>query len=74
LTLLDSLHGRWALLIKSMKADEFARAFRHPDLGLVTLERNLALYAWHSRHHVAHVTSLREQKGWHVGAKSGAAG
>jgi uncharacterized damage-inducible protein DinB len=74
LTLLDSLHRRWALLIKSMRPEEFARTFRHPELGLVTLERNLALYAWHGRHHVAHVTSLREQKGWQASAKSGAAG
>jgi uncharacterized damage-inducible protein DinB len=70
LTLLDSLHHRWALLIKSMKPEEYSRTFRHPELGLVTLERNLALYAWHSRHHVAHVTSLREQKGWKAGAMS----
>ncbi|HEV2352179.1 MAG TPA: bacillithiol transferase BstA [Terriglobia bacterium] len=74
LALLDSLHHRWTLLIKSMKPEEFSRPFRHPELGLVTLERNLALYAWHSRHHVAHVTSLREQKGWGSSAKSGAAG
>lgn len=74
MTLLDSLHRRWALLIKSMKPEEFARTFRHPELGLVTLERNLALYAWHGRHHVAHVTSLRERKGWQAGARSGAAG
>lgn len=74
LRLLDSLHGRWALLIKSMKPEEFTRTFRHPELGLVTLERNLALYAWHGRHHVAHITSLRELKGWQANAKSGAAG
>lgn len=74
LVLLDSLHRRWVMLIKSIKPEDFARTFRHPELGLVTLERNLALYAWHSRHHVAHVTSLREQKGWQTSAKSGAAG
>lgn len=73
LTLLDSLHRRWTVLLKSMKPEEFARKFRHPELGLVTLDRNLALYAWHSRHHVAHITSLREQKGWLASAKSGAA-
>ncbi len=74
LALLESLHRRWTLLVKSMKPEEFARTFRHPELGLVTLERNLALYAWHGRHHVAHITSLREQKGWKASAKSGAAG
>ena len=74
LALLDSLHRRWGLLIKSMNPEEYSRTFRHPELGLVTLERNLALYSWHCRHHVAHVTSLREQKGWQASAKSGAAG
>jgi uncharacterized damage-inducible protein DinB len=74
LTLLDSLHRRWAVLLKSMKPEEFARTFRHPELGLVTLDRNLSLYAWHCRHHVAHITSLREQKGWQASAKSGATG
>jgi len=52
------------VLLKSMKPEDFARTFRHPEMGVVKLERNLALYAWHGRHHVAHVTSLRERKGW----------
>ncbi|MHB8653939.1 MAG: YfiT family bacillithiol transferase [Terriglobia bacterium] len=64
LDLLTSLHRRWVVLLKSMKPEDFARTFRHPEMGVVKLERNLALYAWHGRHHVAHVTSLREQKGW----------
>ncbi|HYM13065.1 MAG TPA: bacillithiol transferase BstA [Bryobacterales bacterium] len=64
LALLESLHRRWVLLLRSFQPADFARAFRHPELGLVTLERNLALYAWHGRHHVAHITSLRERMGW----------
>jgi len=64
LDLLTSLHRRWVVLLKSMKPEDFARTFRHPEMGVVKLERNLALYAWHGRHHVAHVTSLRERKGW----------
>jgi uncharacterized damage-inducible protein DinB len=74
LDLLESLHQRWVLVLKAMKPKEFARTFRHPELGVVTLERNLALYAWHGRHHAAHITSLREQKGWQSSAKTGAAG
>jgi len=58
LTLLTSLHQRWVMLLRSMKTDDFARAFKHPELGRVTLERNLALYAWHGKHHVAHVRSV----------------
>ena len=40
------------------------RPYRHPELGLVSLEKALALYAWHGRHHVAHITRLRERRGW----------
>jgi hypothetical protein len=64
LALLDSLHARWVLLLRSFAESDWKRTFRHPELGLMTLERNLALYAWHGRHHVAHVTSLRERMGW----------
>jgi uncharacterized damage-inducible protein DinB len=64
LTLLDSLHRRWVLLLESLGAVDFARSMKHPELGTVTLDRYLALYAWHGRHHVAHITSLRERMGW----------
>jgi hypothetical protein len=64
LALLDSLHDRWVRLLRSLQPEDWKRAFRHPELGLVSLEKNLALYAWHGRHHVAHVTSLRERNGW----------
>jgi len=64
LTLLDSLHQRWVQLLLSLAPADFARTFRHPELGLVSLDKNLALYAWHGRHHVAHVTALRERLGW----------
>jgi hypothetical protein len=64
LTLLDSLHDRWVRLLRSLQPPDWKRTFRHPELGLVSLEKNLALYAWHGRHHVAHVTSLRDRSGW----------
>jgi len=64
LTLLDSLHDRWVRLLRSLTAEDWKRTFRHPELGVVTLEKSLALYAWHGRHHVAHITSLRERNGW----------
>jgi uncharacterized damage-inducible protein DinB len=63
LAFLESLHRRWVLLLRLSPAD-FARRFRHPELGAVSLDRYLALYAWHGRHHVAHVLSLRERMGW----------
>jgi len=64
LSLLDSLHDRWVRLLRSLKPDDWKRTFRHPELGTVSLEKNLALYAWHGRHHVAHVTELRKRMGW----------
>ncbi len=64
LILLESLHARWVPLLRSLSAADWKRSFRHPELGLVSLENNAALYAWHGRHHVAHITSLRERMGW----------
>jgi uncharacterized damage-inducible protein DinB len=64
LALLEALHERWVTLLRSLSADDFRRTFRHPDFGAVSLNRNLALYAWHGRHHVAHITALRERMNW----------
>jgi hypothetical protein len=64
LAMLDSLHDRWVRLLRSLQPEDWKRTFRHPELGSVSLEKNLALYAWHGRHHVAHITSLRERNGW----------
>jgi hypothetical protein len=64
LTLLDSLHTRWIRLLRSLKPEDWKRTFRHPELGLMPLEKNLALYSWHGRHHVAHITTLRQRNGW----------
>lgn len=64
LSLLDALHLRWVWFLRSLKNEDFDRRFQHPELGLVNLNRNVALYAWHGRHHVAHITTLRERMGW----------
>lgn len=64
LALLDSLHDRWVRLLRSLKPEDWQRTFRHPELGLMPLEKNLALYAWHGRHHVAHITALKDRMGW----------
>jgi uncharacterized damage-inducible protein DinB len=67
LDLLDALHVRWVTLLRSMDAADFRRGLRHPEHGRVlTLAQMLALYAWHGRHHVAHITSLRQREGWHI--------
>jgi len=64
LSLLENLHRRWMMFLRGLKAEDWKRTFRHPELGAMTLEKNLALYAWHGKHHVAHITGLRERMGW----------
>jgi len=64
LQLIDSLHQRWVLLLRSMSDADFARVFLHPERGVMRLDITLAMYAWHSRHHAAHITGLRERMGW----------
>lgn len=64
LNLLDSLHQRWVTLLHSLVAADFSRKFNHPELGELTLDALVGLYAWHGRHHIAHVTGLREREGW----------
>ena len=64
LALLASLHQRWGLLLRSVKPDDFARCFRHPERGVLSLHWSLALYAWHGQHHIAHINTLRERMGW----------
>ena len=65
LTLVESLHARWMTLLRSMKPEDFRRTFRHPEHeGTPTLDWLVAMYAWHGKHHVGHITSLRERMGW----------
>jgi len=64
LKMLETLHARWVMLLKTLKPEDFARALNHPELGRVTLEKYLSMYAWHGKHHVAHILSLRERSGW----------
>ena len=64
LCLLDCLHERWVGLMKGMSETEWQRTFRHPELGPIALDKNLALYAWHGDHHVQHIAALRRRNGW----------
>jgi hypothetical protein len=64
LDLLASLHGRWVAFLWSLDAGQFSRTYHHSAMGPVTLDHALALYAWHGRHHTAHITALRERMGW----------
>lgn len=62
--IIEGTHARWAALLASMTDTDFERKFIHPETGEWTLEAALALYAWHSRHHTAHITRLLERNGW----------
>jgi hypothetical protein len=65
LDLLDALHLRWVALLRAMDPADFNRGVRHPEHGrLLTMKQLLGLYAWHGRHHVAHITSLKKREGW----------
>lgn len=64
LTLLEALHERWVILLRSLSEADWRRAYIHPEAGRVGLERALGMYAWHGAHHVAHITGLRQQQGW----------
>ncbi len=64
LAILGGLHARWALLLRSLEAQDFTRPFVHPESGERDIDWLLQLYAWHGRHHTAHITSLRERMGW----------
>ena len=64
LVLLERLHERWVALLSAMGEGEFRRTLRHPERGVMTLDQMLELYAWHGRHHVAHIEGLRRRSSW----------
>lgn len=65
LALLEALHARWVFLLRRMQPSDFARKLNHPDWDVpLSLDMLLALYAWHGKHHVAHITSLKQRMGW----------
>lgn len=64
LQLIDALHTRWVAMLRGLSPADFQRVFRHPENGLMRLDTNIALYAWHGKHHAAHITGLRERMGW----------
>lgn len=64
LKMVDALHLRWAMLLHGLTEDDWKRVYVHPESGRMTIEKALDLYAWHTRHHIAHITSLRERSGW----------
>jgi len=64
LALVTALHTRWVALLESLTGEDFQKGYMHPEDGRVNLAKGLAIYEWHSRHHTAHITSLRTRQGW----------
>ncbi|UOE53467.1 YfiT family bacillithiol transferase [Cytobacillus oceanisediminis] len=64
LKLIEALHSRWVCLLRSMKSDDLGKTFQHPESGVGKLGINIGIYAWHGRHHVAHITSTRDRLDW----------
>jgi hypothetical protein len=64
LGMIEALHGRWVSLLESLSEEDFQKGFEHPQMGRQNLAKALAIYDWHSRHHTAHITSLRARQGW----------
>jgi hypothetical protein len=64
LDLLEALHERWTALLSTFSPTDFGRRMNHPEMGPIDLDTLLALYAWHGRHHAAHITTLRARNGW----------
>jgi len=65
LDILEAVHKRWVIVLQNMSADDYKRTFYHPENKVTrTLEVNLSLYDWHSRHHLAHITELKKRMGW----------
>lgn len=64
LSLLDALHKRWVTLLRTLTPSELEKTFIHPESGEVSVGKNIGIYSWHGRHHLAHITSLRSRKGW----------
>jgi hypothetical protein len=64
LSLLDGLHARWVTVLRALTPEQFVRPLYHPEIGPITIDYLVQTYGWHSRHHVAHITRLREREGW----------
>jgi hypothetical protein len=64
LDLLEGVHARWVAVLNSMNEAQWARTWKHSEYGVQRLDVVTLMYAWHCRHHVAHITHLRAQRGW----------
>jgi hypothetical protein len=64
LQLMEAIHSRWVSILITLSPSELEKTFFHPESGENSIASMIALYAWHSRHHIAHITTLRDRLGW----------
>jgi hypothetical protein len=64
LSIFEGLYRRWTFLLRSLRPEDFARTFRHPDKGIIRLDGYLGICVWHGHHHIAHIKSLRQRMNW----------
>jgi uncharacterized damage-inducible protein DinB len=64
LSMIEALHVRWVVLLESLSEEDFQKGYNHPEHGKQALSTVLAMYAWHARHHTAHISGLRSRQGW----------
>lgn len=65
ISILTGLHQRWAVLLDSLSANDMRKGYLHPEHGRrIDLDEAIGMYAWHCRHHLAHITTLKSEKDW----------
>ena len=64
LAMIEGLHTRWAMNLRHLTPEQKKRTFNHPESGVWRIEQHAAMYAWHGKHHIAHITELRTRMGW----------
>jgi hypothetical protein len=64
LALVEHLHARWVVLLRSLKAQDWERKLTHPEMGVLSLDTMLSMYAWHGAHHVAYISQMRQRRQW----------
>lgn len=65
LKIFEGIHERWAILLNNLTSSDLEKTFIHPERGKeFRIDENIGIYAWHCNHHLAHITTLKQGKGW----------
>ncbi|MFN8415619.1 MAG: putative metal-dependent hydrolase [Cytophagaceae bacterium] len=65
LLMIEAIHHRWVVLLKSLKVEQLEGVFIHPEHGrMFRVDENMGVYAWHCNHHLAHITETKKRNNW----------